>query len=352
VDEADAGEVLAPLSSVARMTTAQIVAALGIWLEADTVLALVVLARRRLRVHHRDHVVALTVLARVIVRAATLVVVDAVHTGSAVLAHVVLAVVDVVRTVGAMESSLAIAAVVGEVIHALGSVRAGIEFGTAELDLGVAKLATESRLALTFVRLHSVDAGGVVLTLDLAQTIVDIRLAAGARVSRGTLTAESTLLQHRAGGVVAARIAVAGIDHELAVLAMIAWLAEALVLPLRKGHALGLILAGLLKACIALGQDVIAHAAATDEARRGRREDQLVLHRFRFGAASNSRLHVVQLDPVGEPLQSAVTVQRIAAQSSVEKKRFNGLSNSDPTVPIYSHVGQRLEVLKGALRQH
>jgi len=168
VDEADAGEVLAPLSSVSRMTPAQIVAALGIWLEADTVLALVVLARRRLWVHHRDHVVALTVLARVIVRAATLVVVDAVNTGSAVLAHVVLAVVDVIRTVGAMESSLAIAAVVGEVVHAFGSVRAGIELGTAELDLGVAKLATESRLALTFVRLHSVDTGGIVLALGLA----------------------------------------------------------------------------------------------------------------------------------------------------------------------------------------
>lgn len=256
---------------------------------------------------------AFTVLARIVVWTAALVVVDAVHARSTVLAHVVLAVVNIVRAVGAMETCLTIAAVVGKVVHALGSIRAGIELRTAELDFGVAELATESRLALTFVRLHSVDAGGIVLALDLAQAIVDIRLAAGTCVSRSALTAETTLLQHRASGIVAARISVASIDHKLTVFAMIARLAEALVLSLRKGHALRLILARLLKTGVALGQNIIAHAAAANEARRGCGQDQLILHLFRFGATCNSRFHVVQLYPIGEPLQTAIAVQGIAA---------------------------------------
>jgi len=35
-----------------------------------------------------------------------------------------------------------------------------------------------------------------------------------------------------------------------------------------------------------------------------------------------------------------------------KKLGFNGLSNLVASVSIYSHVGQRLEVLEGAFRQH
>lgn len=253
------------------MAFAQIVGAGGIWLEAHAVLALVVLAWRCLRIHHGDQVVALTVFSGKVIRALADVVVNAIDAGAAILTHVILAVIDVVRTVDAMEAGHALAAVVSEVIQALGPVCTGIELLAAELNLRIAPLAAEPRLALAAIRLNAIDAGGIVLTAYvLAQAIVDVRLAAGACVARRALATETPLLQHRAGGIVATRIAVAGIDHELAVLAVIARLAETLVVPLGQGQALGLVLAGLLVAGIALSQDLVAHLATAHEIRRGR----------------------------------------------------------------------------------
>lgn len=315
VDEADAGQILAPLARIARMTLAQIVRAGGIGLEAYTMFALMVLARRCLWIHHGDHVVALTVLARKVIGALAEVIIDAIHTAASILAHMILAIVNVVRAVDAMEAGHAVAAIVGEVIQTLGPIGAGIELLTAELYLRVAPLAREARLAFTAIRLHTIDAGGIVLTAYiLAQAIIDVRLTACTRIAWRTLAAEATLLEHGAGGIVAARIAIAGIDHVLAVLAMVAGLAEALILTLWQCQALCLVLAGLLVAGVALGQDLVAHTAAAGEVRRGSRQDQLILHILRLGTACNARLHIVQLDPVREPFQRAVTVQGIAAK--------------------------------------
>lgn len=315
VHKADAGQILAPLARIARMTLAQIVRAGGIGLEAHAMFALMVLARRRLWIHHGDHVVTLTVLARKVIGALAEVIIDAIHTAAAILAHMILAIVNVVRAVDAMEAGHAVAAVVREVIQTLSAIGAGIELLTAELYLCVAPLAGEARLAFTAIRLHTINARGIVLTAYiLAQAIVDVRLTACTRIAWRTLAAEATLLQHSAGGIVATRIAIAGIDHVLAVLAMVARLAEALILTLWQCQALCLVLARLLVAGVAFGQDLVAHTTAAAEVRRGSRQDQFVLHVLRLGTACNARLHIVQLDPVREPFQRAVAVQRIAAK--------------------------------------
>lgn len=304
VDKTDAGQILAPFARIAGMALAQIVGASGIWLEADAVLALVILAGRSLRIHHGDHVVTLTVFARKIVGALANIIIDAVDAGAAILAHMILAVIDVIRAVDAVKARHALAAVVGEVIQALGAIRTGIIVETAELYFRVAPFARKAGLAFAAIRLDAINAGGIVLAAYiLAQAVIDVRLAAGARVARRTLAAKATLLQHRAGGIIPAGIAVAGIDHVLAMLAMVARLAEALIVTLWQGQALGLVLARLLVAGIALGQDLVAHLAAAREIRRGRRQYQLILHVLRLRAACYARLHIVQLDPVREPFQ-------------------------------------------------
>lgn len=131
------------------------------------------------------------------------------------------------------------------------------------------------------------------------------------------MTTEASLLQHSAGGIVTAWISIAGIDHILAVFAMVAGLAEALIFALWQRQTLRLVLARLLEAGIALGQYLVAYTTATREIRRRCRQDQFILHIIRLGTARNARLHIVQLDPVREPFQRAVTVQGIAAKCAV-----------------------------------
>lgn len=355
VHKTDAGQILAPLARIARMTLAQIVRASGIRLEAHSMFALMILARRCLWIHHGDHVVTLTVLARKVIGALAEVVIDAIHTAASVLAHVILAIIDVVRAVDAMETGHAVAAVVREVIQTLSPIGAGIELRTAELYLRVAPFAGEARLAFAAIRLHTIDAGGIVLAAYiLAQAIIDVGLTTGTRIARRTLATEASLLEHSAGGIVATRVAIAGIDHVLAVLAMIARLAEALILALWQCQALCLVLARLLVARVALGQDLVAHPAAAREVRRGCRQDQLILHILRLGTACNARLHIVQFDPVREPFQRAVTVKWIAAKCTRGLENERGVSRSFNKALVgyqcYSHVCQRLEILEGPFR--
>lgn len=137
-------------------------------------------------------------------------------------------------------------------------------------------------------------------------------------------------------------------------LAMVARLAEALILALWQCQALCLVLARLLVARVALGQDLVAHSAAAREVRRGCRQDQLILHILRLGTACNARLHIVQLDPVREPFQRAVTVKWIAAKCTRGWENERGVSRSFNKALVgyqcYSHVCQRLEILEGPFR--
>lgn len=95
VHKTDAGQIFAPFARIAGHTFAHVIRGLWIWLEADAMFALVVLARRRLRIHHGHHWGALAEFARIFFRAFARVIVDAVHTGAPILAHVILAIVDI-----------------------------------------------------------------------------------------------------------------------------------------------------------------------------------------------------------------------------------------------------------------
>lgn len=151
MDKTDAGQVFAPLARIAWMTLAEIIRASGIGLKADAMLALMILARRCLGIHHGYHVVALTIFPCKIIGTLADIIIDTIDTGATILAHMILAIVNVVGAIDAMETGHAVAAVVGEVIQALGSIGTGIEFGAAELYLCVAPFAREAGLAFTAI---------------------------------------------------------------------------------------------------------------------------------------------------------------------------------------------------------
>ena len=98
VQEAQAGEILAPLAAVARSALADVVGA-SRDVHADSVLAIVLLARRRLWVEMRHHRFDLAELASELSRALASVLVRPVTTSAPVLAHVVGAVVNIGRAV-------------------------------------------------------------------------------------------------------------------------------------------------------------------------------------------------------------------------------------------------------------
>lgn len=218
--------------------------------------AFVILARRCLRIHHRDHVVTLTIFARKVVGTPAHIIVDAIYASAAILANMILAIVDVLCTVDTMEAGHTLASVVRKVIMTFSAICAWIEFVTAKVDLCVAVLTCweckkivcintisnelpppshtcKARLTFTRIRFHAIHTGGIVLTLDFAQAIVNVGFTTRARIAGRTLTAKTPLFQHSAGGVVATWIAIAGVDHELTMFAVIAWLTQALVIALR-----------------------------------------------------------------------------------------------------------------------
>lgn len=145
-----------------------------------------------MRIHHGDHWRTFAELARKILWAATSVVVDTIHTGSSVLTHVVLAVVNVFGAVVALVSCRTLTRVVGEVIDAFRAIFARIESCSTEIDLLIAELARKSWLALARVRLNCIDASGIILA-TVVHAIVNVHLTTGPRVSRSALAAEATL---------------------------------------------------------------------------------------------------------------------------------------------------------------
>lgn len=258
VHETDAGQIFASLARITGHTLAHIVRRLWIGLEANTVLALVILARRRLRIHHSDHWGAFAEFSRILFRTFACVVVDAVDTGAAVLAHMILAIVNVLRAVDTAIAQRTFARVVCKVIDAFGIVVAWIEFGRTEWNFRFAEFTTEAGRATARVVLHAVNAGGIILAFVLV-AIVDVGLAAGARVTGDAFAAKTTLFQYGAGSIVATRIAEACVDHMLAVFAVIARFAGTVVLPLGLLLAHALILTGERVAGIAFRQNLIAH---------------------------------------------------------------------------------------------
>lgn len=242
VHETDAGQVFAPFARVAGHTFAHIVRRQWIRLEAYTVLALMILARGRLRVHHGNQWRAFAEFASEFVWAFAHVVVDAVDANASILAHVVLAVVNILGAVGSTVAGRAFARIVREMVDALGVVFAWIEVGAVG-DFRFAVFAGETRWAFASVRFHAVDAGCVVLAFILA-AVVDVHFATGSRVAGHATAAESSFFQNGAGGVVAARIAIASVNHEFAVFAMETRFAHTIVLALSLRLAHGIILTG------------------------------------------------------------------------------------------------------------
>lgn len=94
---------------------------------------------------------ALTIFASEIIGALADIIVDAIDTGATILAHMILTIVNVVRAIDAMETGQAVAAVVGEVIQALGSIGTGIELEAAELYLCIAPFARETGLTFAAI---------------------------------------------------------------------------------------------------------------------------------------------------------------------------------------------------------
>lgn len=157
--------------------------------------ALVVLARRCLWVHHGHHWGSLAELSSEIIWTTTSVIVDAIDTSTSVLTHVVLAVINVLSAIRTPITSRTLASVVTEMVYALGAILAWIVSSRTEVDLLIAELARETRLALARVRLDSIHAGRVVLT-SMVHTIIDVHFAADARVACQTLATETSLLKH------------------------------------------------------------------------------------------------------------------------------------------------------------
>lgn len=69
----------------------------------------------------------------------------------------------------------------------------------------------------------------------------------------------------------------------------------------------------------------------------GRREQQFSLHPFGSGAASDARLLVSALDPVGEPHQAAVAVQRVGSDGAGDKTQEG----------VYGSFSKHLKLLSG-----
>lgn len=82
----------------------------------------------------------LTIFASKIIWAFADVIVDAVDTGATILTDVILTIVNVLRTIDAMETSHTLAGVVGEVIVAFGAICTRIKLVAAKVNLRVAVL--------------------------------------------------------------------------------------------------------------------------------------------------------------------------------------------------------------------
>lgn len=268
VEESQRCQILAALSGVAGIAFAHVVGGRGVGLEADAEFALVVLAGRRLRVHHRDHWRAFAELAGKLARTLAVVGVNAVYADTSVLAHVIFAIVNVLGAISAAEAWLALARVVRVVIDAFCSVFAGVELSSAELNFLLAKFARESSETTARVRLNSIDASSVVLAF-VGFAVINVDFASRTFIAIETVAVKAALLKHTATAVVPAWIAIASVYHVLAVLAVVARGAATLVLLFRLQDTLAAIFAREREASVAFRQNLVADFLLAEELIRG-----------------------------------------------------------------------------------
>ena len=141
VEEAEAGEVLTPLATVARGALADVVVGAGL-VHADPVFTIVLLTGRGLGVEVSNHGLDLTELASVLCWTLARVLVHSVSTRASVLTHVIAAVINIGGAVLTNEAQGTLAGVVGEMILALASVLTGVLAAERDLLLTISSLET------------------------------------------------------------------------------------------------------------------------------------------------------------------------------------------------------------------
>lgn len=146
---------------------------------------LVILARRRLGIHHNRNWITLTEFTRVPVGTLADIIIDAIHTCATILAHVIMTIINVHRAIVTRPTRRTLARVMREMINAFRGIHTRIELCATERNLILTELSTESRRTQARVRFHPIHTGAVILTLVL-RTIINVHLTTSARISRGT----------------------------------------------------------------------------------------------------------------------------------------------------------------------
>lgn len=266
-----------------------------------------VLAWRRLRIHHRDHRSSFTKFAGKLAWTFTIVGVNAVDTDTAILTHVIFTVVNILRAINAAEAWLALAGVVRKVINAFRSIGAWIEFSATELNFFLTKLAVEASKTTARVALNAIDTCSVVLAFMIL-AIINIDFTSCTFIACQTITAKATLLENTTSSIISARITITCIYHILTMHSMIAGSATTFVLLFRPHNTFGIILAWECETGITFRQNLITDFLFADELICRRRENKFVLHSLRLGASCNTRLNIIQFHPFRKPFQRAIAV--------------------------------------------
>ena len=193
VEEAQAGQVLAPLAAVPGSALAHIVIGAGL-VHTDPVLAVVLLTRRGLGVEVSDHRLNLAKFARVLGRTLARVLIYPVSTRASILTHVISAVVHICRAILTDKPGETLARVVGEVIFANAVVFARVLFagsGSAESDLLLAISSLKSGNATALILANFVDAGPIVLA-PVIYTVINVDFTSHSLESWGTIAPATT----------------------------------------------------------------------------------------------------------------------------------------------------------------
>jgi len=127
--------------------------------------AIVILARRSLRIKLINHRLDLAKFSTEFRRTFASVFVYAVDAHSAVLTHVICTIVDVFSAIFSSKSSNAIAGVVGVVVDALAAIHAGVRLRRTKLNFCLAKLAKEAPWTGATVTSNSVNTGCIIEAL-------------------------------------------------------------------------------------------------------------------------------------------------------------------------------------------
>lgn len=185
-------------------------------------------------------------------------------------------------------------------INAFRSIGTRVEVRATELDFLLAELAVVASETTASVRLHAIDTCAIVLAFVIL-TIVDIDFASRAFVARQAVTAETALLENTTSAIIPARIAVASINHVLAVQTVVARGTATFVLLFRLHDTFRIILAWECEAGITFRQNLVTDFLFAEELIRWCRENKFVFHPFWLGASCNARLDIIQFHPFREP---------------------------------------------------